>query len=97
MAYYVFLANFTDQGVRSVRESPKRAEAFKAMADKCGAKVHFLLWTLGKHDVVSVIEAQDDLTATAVSLSISELGNVTTQTLRAFDAQDMRKIVDKMI
>lgn len=97
MAYYVFLANFTDQGVRSVKDTPKRAEAFKAMADKCGAKVHFLLWTLGKHDVVSVIEAQDDLTATAVSLSLAQLGNVTTQTLRAFDAQDMRKIVDKMV
>lgn len=97
MAYYVFLANFTDQGVRSVRDSPKRADAFKGMAEKCGAKVQALLWTLGKHDVVSIIEAPDDLTATAVSLSLSELGNVKTQTLRAFDAADMRKIVDKMV
>ncbi|ODT05707.1 MAG: GYD family protein [Mesorhizobium sp. SCN 65-20] len=96
MAYYVFLANFTDQGVRAVRETPKRAEAFKGMAEKLGAKVHVLLWTLGKHDVVTIIEAPDDLTATALSLSVSELGNVKTQTLKAFDANDLRQIIGKM-
>ncbi|WP_395450545.1 GYD domain-containing protein [Aminobacter sp. UC22_36] len=96
MAYYVFLVNFTEQGARTVRETTKRADAFRAMAEKGGAKVHTLLWTLGKHDVVSVIEAPDDLTATALSLSISELGNVKAQTLKAFDAAEMRQIIAKM-
>ncbi|MBB6464255.1 GYD domain-containing protein [Aminobacter carboxidus] len=96
MAYYVFLTNFTDQGVKSVRETTKRADAFRAMADKSGAKVHTLLWTLGKHDVVAIVEAPDDLTATALSLSISALGNIKTQTLKAFDAADMNKILAKM-
>lgn len=96
MAYYVFLVNFTEQGARTVRDTTKRADAFRAMAEKGGAKVHTLLWTLGKHDVVSVIEAPDDLTATALSLSISELGNVKAQTLKAFDAADMNKILAKM-
>ncbi|PWK72574.1 GYD domain-containing protein [Aminobacter sp. AP02] len=96
MAYYVFLTNFTDQGVKSVRDTTKRADAFRAMAEKGGAKVHTLLWTLGKHDVVSIVEAPDDLTATALSLSISALGNVKNQTLKAFDAADMRQILGKM-
>lgn len=96
MAYYVFLVNFTDQGARTVRDTTKRADAFRAMAEKGGAKVHTLLWTLGKYDVVAVAEAPDDLTATALSLSISELGNVRAQTLKAFDAGDMRKIIAKM-
>ena len=96
MAYYVTLVNFTDQGARAVRDTVKRAEAFRAMAEKCGAKVQTLLWTLGEHDVVSVIEAPDDLAATALSLSITELGNVKTRTLRAFDAAEMRQVIGKM-
>lgn len=97
MAYYVLLVNFTDQGLKSVRDTTKRADAFKATAEKSGAKVHTLLWTLGKHDVISIVEAPDDLTATALSLSISALGNVKTQTLKAFDAADMGKILAKMV
>jgi len=96
MALYVLLLNFTDQGVRTVRETVKRADAFKALAEKKGGKVHTLLWTLGQHDVVSIVEAADDLAATALSLSVSEMGNVKTQTLRAFDAADMKQILGKM-
>jgi len=96
MALYVLLVNFTDQGVRNVRETVKRADAFKALAEKKGAKVQTLLWTLGQHDVVTIVEAADDLAATALSLSVSEMGNVKTQTLRAFDAADMSQILGKM-
>ena len=96
MAYYVLLTNFTDQGVKTVKDTVKRAEAFKAMAVKNGVKVHSLYWTLGQHDVVAIAEADDDIAATALSLSIASLGNVRTQTLRAFDAADMTKIIGKM-
>jgi uncharacterized protein with GYD domain len=96
MALYVILANFTDQGVKAIKDKPKRAEAFKAMAAKSGVKVHSLYWTLGQHDVVSIAEADDDIAATALSLSIASLGNVRTQTLRAFDAADMAKVIAKM-
>jgi uncharacterized protein with GYD domain len=96
MAYYVVLVNFTEQGARSVRDTLKRAELYKAMAEKSGVKVHTLLWTLGQHDVVTVVEAEDDLAATALNLSVAELGNVKTQTLRAFDANDMRQILGRM-
>lgn len=96
MAYYVLLSNFTDQGIKSIKDTQKRAEAFKAMAKKRGVKVHTLLWTLGQHDVVAITEADDDIAATALSLSLSSLGNVRTQTLRAFDTGDMAKIMAKM-
>jgi uncharacterized protein with GYD domain len=96
MAHYVTLANFTDQGVRNVKETAKRAEAFKAMAEKNGVKVHSIFWTLGAFDIVTIIEASDDLAATAVSLSVASLGNVRTQTLRAFDAKDLATIIGKM-
>jgi uncharacterized protein with GYD domain len=96
MAHYVLLTNFTDQGVRSVKDTVKRADAFKQMAEKSGVKVHALFWTLGQHDVVAIAEADDDIAATALSLSIASLGNVRTQTLRAFDAADMAKIIAKM-
>src|SRR5262245_54015473 len=80
MAYYVILANFTDQGVRTIKESPKRADAFKAMAQKSGVKIHALYWTLGQHDIVTIVEANDDVGATALSLSVTSLGNIRTQT-----------------
>jgi len=96
MAHYVLLSNFTDQGIRTVKDTQKRAEAFKAMASKSGVKIHTLLWTLGKHDVVAIAEAEDDIAATALSLSIASMGNIRTETLRAFDTADMAKIMAKM-
>ena len=96
MSHYVILVNFTEQGAKSVKDTVKRAEAFKAMAAKSGVKVNALLWTLGQHDVVSMVEADDDIAATALSLSVASLGNVRTQTLKAFDAADMAKILGKM-
>ena len=96
MAHYVLLTNFTDQGVKTVKDTVKRADAFRQMAEKSGVKVHALFWTLGKHDVVAIAEASDDTVATALSLSIATLGNVRTQTLRAFDSEEMKKIIAKM-
>jgi uncharacterized protein with GYD domain len=97
MTHYVLLSNFTDQGIRTIKDTQKRAEAFKAMAGKSGVKVHTLLWTLGKHDVVAIAEAEDDIAATALALSIASMGNIRTETLRAFDAADMTKILAKMV
>jgi uncharacterized protein with GYD domain len=96
MATYVVLANFTDQGVRNAKESPKRAEAFKDMAKKCGATVKDIYWTQGQYDAVTIVEAPDDMTATALALSVGALGNIRTQTLRAFSATDMKTILGKM-
>jgi uncharacterized protein with GYD domain len=97
MAFYVVLATFTDQGIKTAKDSPKRAEAFKQMAKTFGVTVHNILWTQGRYDIVAITEAPDELTATALSLSLGALGNIRTESLRAFSADDMTKIVAKMI
>ncbi|WP_407116382.1 GYD domain-containing protein [Bradyrhizobium sp. LMG 9283] len=97
MVTYVVLGNFTDQGVRSVKDSPKRADAFREMAKTFGVTVKEIVWTQGRYDVVTVLEAPDEAAAMSLSLSLSALGNVRTETLRAFSAADMTKIVGKML
>jgi uncharacterized protein with GYD domain len=73
------LANFTEQGIRKIKDSPKRADAFKNMAKKCGATVKDVFWTLGEYDIVAVVEAPDDVSITALGLSTGALGNVRTR------------------
>jgi uncharacterized protein with GYD domain len=97
MVTYVVLGNFTDQGVRNVKDSPKRADAFKEMAKTFGVTVKEIVWTQGRYDIVTVLEAPDEAAAMSLSLSLSALGNVRTETLRAFSAADMTKIVGKML
>ena len=97
MATYVVLGNFTDQGIRNAKDSPKRADAFKDMAKKSGVTVKEVFWTQGQYDIVTIVEAPDDVSATALALSLGALGNVRTQTLRAFSAADMKKVIGKMV
>jgi uncharacterized protein with GYD domain len=97
MATYVVLATFTDQGVKNAKDSPKRAEAFRQMAETFGVTVRDIFWTQGRYDIVIVIEAPDELSATALNLSLSALGNIRTESLRAFSSADMLKIVAKML
>ena len=97
MATYVILATFTDQGIKTAKDSPKRAEAFKQMAKTFGITVKEIFWTQGRYDIVVLTEAPDELTATALNLSLGALGNVRTESLRAFSADEMATIVSKMI
>ena len=97
MATYVILAKFTDQGIKTAKESPKRADAFKQMAKTFGVTVKDIFWTQGRYDIVAITEAPDELTATALNLSLGGLGNIRTESLRAFSAEDMTKIVAKMV
>lgn len=96
MPTYVTLASFTDQGVRNAKDTLKRADAFKEMAKKHGVTVKDIYWTQGRYDIVTITEASDDISATALSLSIGALGNIRTETLRAFSASDMETIIGKM-
>ena len=97
MVTYVVLGNFTDQGARNAKDSPKRADAFKQMAKTLGVTVKDLFWTQGRYDVVTIVEAQDETSAMSLSLSLSALGNVRTESLRAFSAAEMTAGVGKMI
>ena len=97
MAHYVILATFTDQGLKAAKDSPKRAEAFRQMAQTFGVTVKDIFWTQGRYDIVAVTKAPDEIAATALNLSLSALGNIRTESLRAFSAEEMGKIVAKMI
>ena len=97
MMTYIVLATFTDQGVKNAKDSPKRAEAFWQMATTFGVTVKDIFWTQGRYDIVTVVEAPDELSATALNLSLGALGNIRTESLRAFSSEDMMKIVAKML
>ncbi len=96
MAIFVMLANFTEQGIRNVKDSVKRAEAFKETAKGAGVTVKELYWTLGAHDIVVTAEAKDEMAVTALGLTLAKAGNVRTQTLRAFGASEMTEILGKV-
>jgi uncharacterized protein with GYD domain len=97
MPKYILLANFTDQGIRNIRGTIGRAEAFQAMAEKSGVIMKELCWILGRYDVVAVFEAADDESAAALALSASSLGNTRCETLRAFSFEEMRRTLSKMV
>lgn len=96
MRTYISLASFTDQGIRSIKDTTKRADAVKEAAKKFGASMPQLYWTLGKYDLVAIIEAPDDASATAFALAIAGEGNIRMQTLRAFSKDEMNGILGKM-
>lgn len=97
MVTYVVLVKFTEQGVRNAKDSPKRADAFKEMAKTFGVTVKEIVWTQGRYDVVTLVEAPDEASAMSLNLSLAALGNVRTETMRAFSAAEMTKIVGKML
>lgn len=96
MGTYIALSSFTDQGIRSIKDTTKRADAVKEAAKKFGASMTQLYWTLGKYDLVSIIEAPNDESATAFALAIASAGNIRMQTLRAFNKDEMNGILAKM-
>jgi uncharacterized protein with GYD domain len=97
MATYIVLGNYTEQGIRNIADAPKRTEAVKAMAQKFGATMKETYWTLGAYDLVAIVDAPDDAAVTALGLSIGKLGNVRTQTMRAFSSAEIPGILGKVV
>jgi len=95
MATFISLISFTDQGIRNIKESPNRAEAFTGMAAKLGLTVKSIYWTAGNYDLVVVTEGSDEA-AMAALLSAGSLGNVRSQTLHAYSASEIKKIIGLM-
>jgi uncharacterized protein with GYD domain len=94
MATYVTLYNFTEQGFKNIKESVKRTEAAKKAAAAQGMTVKEVLWVQGPYDIVVISEASDETKANAFALSTLKMGNVRGQTLRAFTAAEMAKILE---
>ena len=97
MATYVTLINFTEQGVRNVKDTANRASHYKELAAKIGCTIKEIWWTQGQYDVVSIVKAPDDASATALAMSVGKLGYIRTQTLRAYSAAELAPIMDKVV
>jgi uncharacterized protein with GYD domain len=93
MPTYVWLVKWTDQGIRNVKETTKRAKSFKEMAEKNKVKVREILWTMGRYDLVLLIDAPDDETISRLTLGLGMSGNVKTETLKSFSAQEIDQIL----
>lgn len=96
MPTYVLLLSWTDQGIRSVKDTLNRAEAAAGVIDGMGGKMTQVYWTLGPYDVVAIVEAPDDETATAFAVATSSQGNIRTTTMRAFDRGEVEGILAKV-
>ena len=95
MAITVSLVNFTDQGMRNIKESPQRARAFRELCRQQGVQVREMLWTSGPYDMVVIAEGPEEALS-AVLLSVAKLGNVRTQTLRAMDQETFQRVLEKV-
>ena len=96
MATFISTVQFTDQGMKDIKATRKRAEVFKTAAEKMGVEVKNIFWTLGPFDGLVVFDAPDDETATALMLHLGTFGNVHTQTARAYQAAEMEQVLEKL-
>ncbi|TXH04197.1 MAG: GYD domain-containing protein [Nevskiaceae bacterium] len=94
MPTFITLANWTDQGIRNVKDSPQRHEAFKAMAAELGVEIKSFYYTVGQYDLVLISEGTDE--AVMAMLLRAGLSNTRSQTMRGFSLQEMKKILGKM-
>ena len=93
MATYISLVQFTDKGLQAAKQTTKRLADWAAEVQSKGVSVKQMYWTLGQYDQVCVFEAPDDEMAASVLLTADMLGNIRTQTMRAFTASEMDKIL----
>ncbi len=96
MSTYIALVTFTDQGVRHIKQTTERAKGLINAAANLKIKIKDIYWTMGAYDAVFTAEAPDDETMTAFAASMGALGNIRTQTMRAFSADEMNKILTKL-
>jgi uncharacterized protein with GYD domain len=96
MPTYIMLANWTDQGARQVRDSPKRVDAAKKLLVEMGGRFTSLYMTMGDYDLIGVYEAPDDAVAARFVLLLGQMGTVRTRTMKAFPEAAFREIVNSL-
>ena len=96
MVTYIGLLSFTDKGIQGIKDSTKRAAAAKEAAKKLGVNMREIFWTMGKYDIVCVLEAEDEQALAAFNLATAMQGNVRSHSLRAYPASEMDKILAKL-
>ena len=96
MPTFIFVGNFTDQGIKSVKDSVKRADAVKETGKKFGVTMTDIQWTMGAYDMVARFEAPDGPNMSAFALAVAMAGNVRGQTLRSYSKAEMEGILKKL-
>jgi uncharacterized protein with GYD domain len=96
MRNYVVLINWAEQGIKNVKDTVKRAKSFGSALEKAGCKSLGFYYTIGRYDMVSVIEAPNDEAVASVLLSTGSLGNIRTETLKAFSTAEAANIIEKL-
>ena len=96
MPTYICLINWTDQGIRTVKESPQRLDATKKAIEAAGGKLVGFYLTMGKYDEVLIVEGPSDEVAATLALSAGSGGSVRTETLKAFPEAVYRDIIAKI-
>jgi len=93
MASYIVLTSWTEQGIRNVKESPRRLDAARELAKTLGVELREFYMTIGAHDMVVRLEAPDDGAAAKFILALAQGGAVRTTTLKAFTEAEYREII----
>ena len=96
MPAYVVLVNWTEHGIKNVKETIERTDEGTELAKKHGAEFKQAYWTVGPYDMVAVFESPDDETLSAHLLEICSSGNVRTTTMRAYDREEMSGILQRL-
>ena len=96
MPTYISLVQFTEKGIRDAKQTTQRVADWAAKVQPIGVSIKQMYWTLGQYDQVCVFEAPDDETAASVLLAADMLGNIRTQTMRAFTTSEMENILAKV-
>ena len=93
--HYIILIRFTDQGIKNIKDTTRRADAARSEAERIGGKFT-VYWTFGKYDGIGILEAPNDEAAMEFELKVGSLGNIRTTTLKAFTEEEIARVVDKL-
>jgi uncharacterized protein with GYD domain len=96
MSIYIMLMNYTEQGIRNINSSPKRADAARFLAKSCGAELKDLYRTMGEYDLIGVVEAEKDDAVARFALALGSIGNVRSTSLKSFTEQEYRDIIETL-
>ena len=96
MPTYINLVNWTDQGIKNIKEAPQRMDAFKKLVEAAGGKLKGFYFTMGKYDIVTIIDAPNDEALANILLNTGSKGSIRSETMKAFTEEQFRNIVTKV-
>ena len=96
MPTYINLVNWTDQGIKNIKEAPQRMDAFKKLVEAEGGKLKGFYFTMGKYDIVTIIDAPNDEALANILLNTGSKGSIRSETMKAFTEEQFRNIVTKV-